>query len=125
MRKIQMVRMLETGLASMKARVARGVDAEEAVAKPLTKRYAIYKSRVRGGRAIRDMRLTGKFLDTFQPRYADDRRAVAYAAGRLGRIKGAMYKDMISFSGSDQLKISESAGKAFKANVSEMRRGGA
>jgi hypothetical protein len=104
------LRVLEVGLASMKQRLARGIGSADTPTAKLSKRYAIRKTRLLRQAAKRDMRLTGAFLDSFLPRYADEQRAAAYASGRLGRAKAILYKeDMLNFSASDIRAMSEMA----------------
>jgi hypothetical protein len=104
------LRVLEVGLASMKQRLARGVGSDDGPTRPLTKRYAIRKTRQLRQAAKRDMRLTGAFLDSFLPRYADEQRAAAYAGGRLGRAKAILYKEeLLNFSAADMRAMSEMA----------------
>jgi hypothetical protein len=117
LKKIHNLKILEAGLKSVKERLARGMASDDAPTKPLTKGYAIRKSRLTRRKAIRDMRLTGKFLDNLLPRYADDHQAVAYSKGRDGRLKGQIYKDHISFSDSDQKKMAAVAEQQFRAEV--------
>ena len=120
MKKLHNLRLLEIGLASVKERLVRGIGSDDAPTAPLKKRYAIYKSKVLGKRAIRDLRLTGDFLDTLLPRYADDTQAVAYPGGRAGRMKAILYHDLVSFSDGDQRKIAAQAQKYFKAQVAQV-----
>lgn len=101
-RKFLNLKLLDIGLASVKARLAKHIGSDDAPTKPLTKRYARRKSKLTGRAAWRDLRLTGSFLDGFLPRYSDDNRAVAQPAGRLGRIKAVLYRDLINFSAADQ-----------------------
>ena len=116
LRKLQHLQILEVGLKSMKARLAGAIDQNDAPTKPLTKRYAIRKTRAGKGNR-RDLRLTGALLDGIKPRYADDFRAVADATGRLGRIKARIYRDLLKFSPRDQVAMGRISTVLFKQNV--------
>ena len=120
-RKFHNLRLLEAGLASVRTRLARGLGSDDAPTKPLSKRYAPYKSKVTRRKAVRDLRLTGDFLENFLPRYADDQMAVAYSRGRLGRMKAILYRDLINFSDNDQKVMRELTGEFFKEQVTEVR----
>jgi hypothetical protein len=120
-RKFHNLRLLEAGLASVRTRLERGLGSDDTPTQPLTKRYARYKSKVTRRKAVRDLRLTGDFLDNFLPRYADDHMAVAYSRGRLGRMKAILYRDLINFSENDQNAMRELAGRFFKEQVTEVR----
>lgn len=119
-RKLINLRLLHTGLASMKARLAAGLDADDQKTKPLSKRYAIRKSKLTRKAARRDMRLTGAFLDTFQPRFADEQRSVAYAGGRLGRLKAILYRDLVNFSPTDIKAMQTLAAKLIKEEFKQV-----
>ena len=82
-----MVKIGTVGVAAMKNRleVARGPG--DAPAKPLTKRYAIYKTR-RGKRNRRNLRLTGRMLENFTLRTVTESTAKASLTSRKERIKG-------------------------------------
>lgn len=117
-RKYFNLRILEAGLASVKARVKRGLNENDGKAAPLTKRYARFKSKRTGGRAIRDLTLTGDLLEGIKARYSDDYQAKADATGRLGRIKAAVHRNQLKFSPQDQAVMSEVARGLFKEDVS-------
>lgn len=112
-RKLHNLRILETGLASIKGRLAKGTGQDDTPTKPLSKRYARYKSYVRRKKAIRDLDLTGQLLDSIKPRYADDRQAIADAGTRLGRMKARLYRDLLLFSPNDQAAMGEKAAEFF------------
>lgn len=119
-RKLINLRLLETGLKSVRGRLARGLGSDDEKTQPLTKYYARYKSKRTGRAAIRDLRLTGEFLDNFLPRYADDSRAAAYSRGRLGRMKAIKYRDLINFSATDQRAMSAEAKKYFRETTTQI-----
>ena len=111
--KYQNLRILEVGIKSIKARLARGISENDSPTKPLTKQYARYKSYVRRKKAVRDLDLTGRLLDEIKPRYADDRQAIADASTRLGRLKARKYADLLRFSDRDQATMLDTARDLF------------
>ena len=119
-RKLINIRLLEIGLDSMKERLSLGVGSDDAPTKPLSRSYARRKAKITRHKAIRDLRLTGKFLDTFQPRYSDDDRATANSGGRDGRLKAILYRDLINFSTTDQRRMSDAAGKWFREQTTQV-----
>lgn len=118
-RKFHHLRILETGIRSMKERLSRGLAETDAPTKPLTKRYARFKSKRLRKRAVRDLNLTGELLDGIKPRYADDRQAIADASGRKGRMKARMYRNLLIWSERDQAAMADVAATLFKEGVSQ------
>jgi hypothetical protein len=82
-----MVTIGSTGLLSVFKRLSQARGPEDAAAKPLTKRYAMYKSRMRKGNR-RDLKLTGKMLGNLSLRTVSDNRANASLTSRKERVKG-------------------------------------
>lgn len=116
LRKIQHLKILGVGLKSIKARLARAVGQDDAPTEPLTKRYAIRKTRA-GKSNRRDLNLTGQLLEGIKPRYSDDYRAIADATGRKGRMKARLYRDLLMFSPRDQVDMGRIATVLFKESV--------
>lgn len=88
----QMFNMGNVGLASRKHEISQGLNATGGRAKPLSKRYAIRKSRnTKGGqgkgRNIRDLRLSGDMLREWSVRTVSNRQAVASWTTLKNRIK--------------------------------------
>jgi hypothetical protein len=108
--KYQNLRILEAGLASVKARLERGIGENDAPTKPLSKRYARYKAFVRRRKPVRD---------SIKPRYSDDRQAIADAGTRIGRLKARVHRDLLLFSERDQAAMLDTAGKLFQEGVSQ------
>lgn len=82
-----MVKIGTVSVAAMKNRLAASQGPEDGPAKPLTKRYAIYKTRLgRGNR--RNLRLTGRMLNNFMLRTVTEVSAKASLTSRKERIKG-------------------------------------
>jgi hypothetical protein len=87
----QMFKLGTVGLASRKDEISRGLNARGGAAKPLTRRYAIYKGKVSKlggrGRNVRDLRLTGNMLREWSVRTVSNTKAFAGWSTRKGRIK--------------------------------------
>jgi hypothetical protein len=81
-----MVDIGAAGLLSVKKRLAQGQGADDGPAKPLKRRYALYKQH-RGERPIRDLFFTGKMLANLQLRTVNDNHAVARCSSEKERIK--------------------------------------
>jgi len=85
-RQRQMYELGNAGVAAVKARLAAAQGPTDSAAKPLTKRYAIWKTRKgRGNR--RNLTLTGDLLRNFQVRTVSENRAKASLSTRKARIK--------------------------------------
>jgi len=105
--------LLESGIASIKERLARGIDAEDKPTKPLTGRYARLKQRKYGRPPVRDMRLTGRTLDSLRVRSSDSGEAVAEA-----QVFNADQARLMQFSPRDQIALDLKAGQIFDQKVS-------
>jgi hypothetical protein len=96
-------------VVAQKQRWAAGINAEGNVAKPLSKRYAFYKSKVTGQtHPKRDMRLFGTAIENFQLRKAVHGTIRAENTTRQARRHAAQAQradQMIGFAGSDQIKV--------------------
>jgi hypothetical protein len=123
-RKLHNLRVLETGISSIKERLARGIGEDDAPTKPLSKRYARFKAFARRKRAVRDLELTGQLLDSIKPRYADDRQAIADAGTRIGRLKARVHRQLLIFSEKDQAAMGDVAATLFKEGVTQQFIGG-
>jgi hypothetical protein len=85
-RQRQMLTIGTVGVAAVKNRVTAALGPEDTPAKPLTKRYAIWKTkRGRGNR--RNLTFTGDMLRNFQVRTVSENRARAGLSTRKDRIK--------------------------------------
>jgi hypothetical protein len=87
-RQFEMLKLGTVGLAAVKNRLAAGLGPTDAPAKPLTERYAIYKSKRLRRRAVRDLTLTGSMLGNLSVRTVSERAAKAALTSRKERIKG-------------------------------------
>lgn len=127
-RKLHNLRIMDAGLKSIKARLAKGIGENDAPTDPLTKRYARFKSKRTGRKAIRDLTLTGSLLGGLKTRYADDRIAIADAGmgkgARQDRMKARVHKKLLLFSPADQKAMLEVAQQLFKEGVTQEVRTG-
>ncbi len=85
-RQQEMFKIGNVGVASVKNRLARAQAGEDGPAKPLTKRYAIRKTRMGKGNR-RNLMLTGDMLRNFMVRTVSENKAVASNSTRKDRIK--------------------------------------
>jgi hypothetical protein len=82
----QMFKIGNVGVAAVKNRVTAAQGPDDSPAKPLTKRYAIRKTRLgRGNR--RNLTLTGDMLRNFMVRSVSEKQAKASNSTRKDRIK--------------------------------------
>jgi hypothetical protein len=85
-RQRQMYELGAAGVAAVKARLAAAQGPEDSAAKPLTKRYAIWKTR-KGKGNRRNLTFSGDLLRNFQVRTVSENRAKASVSTRKDRIK--------------------------------------
>jgi hypothetical protein len=85
-RQAQMFKIGNVGLASVKNRLAAAQGPNDGAAKPLSRYYAIRKTRMgRGNR--RDLMLTGNMLRNFMVRTVSENKAKASNSTRKERVK--------------------------------------
>jgi hypothetical protein len=85
-RQHQMFKIGNVGLASVKNRLAAAQGPNDGAAKPLSRYYAIRKTKMgRGNR--RDLMLTGDMLRNFQVRTVSENKAKASNSTRKDRVK--------------------------------------
>ena len=88
---LQMFKLGTVGLGNRKDEILRGLNGQGQTAKPLTKGYAIFKSKATkyagGGRNVRDLRLTGDMLREWSVRTVSDKQAFSGWSTRKGREK--------------------------------------
>jgi hypothetical protein len=82
----EMFKLGTVGVAAVKNRVQAALGPSDAPAKPLTKRYAIWKTK-RGKGNRRNLTFTGDLLRNFQVRTVSQRQAKAGLSTRKDRIK--------------------------------------
>jgi hypothetical protein len=143
-RKYQMVKLGEIAVASVKARVAKGVGSDDATMKPLNVPYANWKARhgmkpVRdlsgpGGRTYVEERKGKKYtrtvraesahmLDNFTVRYADEMTVRMDITANWARIRARSNEQRapwFGFSTNDTRAIAEAAQKMFGGIVTDL-----
>ena len=82
----QMFKIGNVGLASVKNRLAAAQGPNDSAAKPLSRYYAIRKTKMGKGNR-RDLMLTGNMLRNFQVRSVSENKAKASNSTRKDRIK--------------------------------------
>jgi hypothetical protein len=85
-RQNQMFKIGNVGVAAVKNRLAAGLGPSDSSAKPLTKRYAIRKTKLGKGNR-RNLYLSGDMLRNFMVRTVSENKAKASPSTRKGRIK--------------------------------------
>ncbi len=85
-RQQEMFKIGNVGVASVKNRAARAQSGEDGPAKPLSRYYAIRKTRMGKGNR-RNLMLTGDMLRNFVVRTVSENKAVASNTTRKDRIK--------------------------------------
>jgi len=85
-RQAQMFKIGNVGLASVKNRLAAAQGPNDGAAKPLSRYYAIRKTRMGKGNR-RNLMLTGDMLRNFQVRTVSENKAKASNSTRKDRIK--------------------------------------
>ncbi len=85
-RQRQMYELGGAGVTAVKARLSAAQGPGDGAAKPLTKRYAIFKTRQGKGNR-RNLAFTGDLLRNFQVRTVSENRAKASVSTRKDRIK--------------------------------------
>ena len=85
-RQTQMFKVGNVGVAAVKNRLAAAQGPTDSSAKPLTKRYAIWKTKIGKGNR-RNLMLTGDMLRNFQVRTVSENKAKASTSTREDRIK--------------------------------------
>ena len=83
---MSMVKIGTVGVAAVKNRVTAALGPNDTPAKPLTKRYAIRKTKLGKGNR-RNLTFTGDMLRNFQVRTVSENRARAGLSTRKDRIK--------------------------------------
>ncbi len=110
-----MVTIGAAGLLSVFKRLSAAQGPNDTAAKPLTKRYAMYKSRMHKGNR-RDLKLTGKMLGNLSLRTVTDNSAKASLTSRKERVKGfanMKREPWLVFSPVNRRAVMEKAGQVF------------
>jgi hypothetical protein len=119
-RQFQMLKLGTVGLAAVKNRLASARGPTDASAKPLTKRYAIFKSKRLRRRAVRDLSLTGSMLRNLSVRTVSEKAAKASLTSRRDRIKGLANERIepwLVFSPANRAAVTEAARRIFREIV--------
>ena len=85
-RQTQMFKIGNVGVAAVKNRLAAAQGPDDGPAKPLTKRYAIWKTKLGKGNR-RNLMLSGDMLRNFMVRTVSENKAKASNSTRKDRIK--------------------------------------
>jgi len=113
----QMYELGSVGVAAVKARLAAAQGPTDAPAKPLTKGYAIWKTKQGKGNR-RNLMLTGDLLQNFQVRTVSENRAKASLSTRKNRIKAGVNQNIepwMVFSPKNKAVVTEAAQKMLEA----------
>ena len=106
-----MFKIGNVGVAAVKNRLAAAQGPTDSSAKPLTRRYAIQKTKLgRGNR--RNLMMTGDMLRNFQVRTVSDNRAKASNSTRKDRLKAWLNQKIepwVVFSPKNKAAVAESA----------------
>ncbi|MGE5648316.1 MAG: hypothetical protein ACM336_21260 [Acidobacteriota bacterium] len=116
-RQRQMYELGGTGVNAVKARLGAAQGPGDGAAKPLTKRYAIFKTR-KGKGNRRNLTFTGDLLRNFQVRTVSGNRAKASVSTRKDRIKAwanQKREEWMVFSPKNKAVVVEAARKMLDA----------
>jgi hypothetical protein len=121
-RQHQMMKVGTVGVAGVKNRVTAALGPDDAPAKPLTKRYAIRKSRLRLGNR-RNLTFTGDMLRNLAVRTVSEKKARAGLSTRKDRIKAwanQRIQPWLVFSPKNKAAVVEAARRVFQESVKRM-----
>jgi hypothetical protein len=110
-RQSQMFKIGNVGVAAVKNRVGAALGPEDSAAKPLTKAYAIRKTRLGKGNR-RNLTFTGDLLRNLQVRAVSENKARAGLSTRKDRIKAWINQKIepwLVFSPKNQVAVVEAA----------------
>ena len=114
-----MVKIGTVGVAAVKNRVTAALGPNDTPAKPLTKRYAIRKTKLGKGNR-RNLTFTGDMLRNFQVRTVSENRARAGLSTRKDRIKAWANQrsdPWMVFSPGNRAAVMEAARRVMKESV--------
>jgi hypothetical protein len=115
-RQDQMFKIGNVGVAAVKNRLAAAQGPTDGAAKPLTKRYAIQKTRAGKGNR-RNLTFTGDMLRNFQVRTVSENRAKASNSTRKDRMKAWINNKMetwITFSPRNKTAVVEATNRVLR-----------
>ncbi len=110
----QMFKVGTMGVTSVKSRLAASQGPADSPAKPLTRAYAIAKSK-RGKGNRRNLMLTGDMLGNFMVRTVSENKATANLTTRKGRIKAWINQKLepwMVFSPKNKVTVAEATRQA-------------
>ena len=111
-----MFKIGNVGVAAMKNRLAAAEGPTDSSAKPLTRRYAIQKTRLGKGNR-RNLMMTGDMLRNFQVRTVSDNSAKASNSTRKDRLKAWLNQKIepwVVFSPKNKTAVAEAARRALQ-----------
>lgn len=121
-RQHQMFKIGNVGVAAVKNRVTSAQGPADAPAKPLTKRYAIQKTKIgRGNR--RNLTFTGDMLRNLAVRTVSEGKAKASLSTRKDRIKAwanQKIEPWLVFSAKSRAAVLEAARRVFQENTKQL-----
>jgi hypothetical protein len=115
----QMFKVGNVGVAAVKNRLSAGLGPADSAAKPLTKRYAIWKSKLRKGNR-RNLTLSGDMLRNLAVRTVSENRASAGLSTRKDRIKAWINQKIepwLVFSSRNKAAVLEATNRVLKEMV--------
>ena len=110
-RQTQMFKIGNVGVAAVKNRLSAAQGPTDSSAKPLTKRYAIQKTKLGKGNR-RDLSFTGDMLRNFLVRTVSENKAKASNSTRKDRLKAWINQKIepwVVFSPKNKVAVAESA----------------
>jgi len=116
-RQRQMYELGSAGVAAVQERVSTAQGPGDSAAKPLTKRYAIFKTRKRKGNR-RNLTFSGDLLRNFQVRTVSENQAKATVSTRKDRIKAwanQKREEWMVFSPKNKAAVVEAARRMLEA----------
>ena len=121
-RQTQMFKIGNVGVAAVKNRLGAAQGPSDGAAKPLTKRYAIWKTKMGKGNR-RNLTLTGNMLANFQVRTVSENKAKASTSTRKNRIKAWITNKIepwITFSPKNKAAVVDAANRALQEAKSRL-----
>ena len=121
-RQTQMFKIGSVGVAAVKNRLGAAQGPSDGAAKPLTKRYAIWKTKLGKGNR-RNLSLSGDMLRNFQVRTVSENKAKASTSTRKGRIKAWITNKIepwITFSPKNKAAVVDAANRALQEAKSRL-----
>ncbi len=115
----EMLKLGTVGVSSVRNRVAAALGPDDNAAKPLTKKYAIYKSTLHKGNR-RNLTFTGKMLGNLSVRTVSENTAKAGLTSRKERIKAwanTKLQPWVVFSARNRQAVGQAAERILKEYV--------